>query len=98
LLSTDSDVRAQERDRLRSVIRQRFASLRGQRAGIVLTFGSAPLPSEGGQLSREVNQLLRETLPDIFGDAVTRDFHRIEGDPQQRGLVEVEVYVIIEGE
>jgi hypothetical protein len=98
LIGSDAELKRQEQERLRTVIRQQFAGLQGQRAGIVLTFGYAPLPYEGGRLSQEVNALLKETLPDVFGDAVTRDFHTIEGDPDLRGVVEVEVFVIVEGE
>ncbi|NJP04184.1 MAG: hypothetical protein HC837_00420 [Chloroflexaceae bacterium] len=96
LLGTDTTQRNREQDRLRDAIRQQFAGLRGQRAGIVLTFGLAPTPAEGGRLSREINELLQDTLPDIFGGAVMRDFHNIQGDPALRGTVEMEVYVLVQ--
>ncbi len=97
LIGTDGTARTREQERLRDVIRREFGGLQGQRAGIVLTFGFAPSPADGGRLSREVNALLRSTLPDIFGEAVFRNFHRIEGDPQLRGVVEVEIYLIAGG-
>jgi hypothetical protein len=80
--------------RLQNQIQRQFGNLQGKRAGIVLTFGVAPTPAEGGRLSQAVNALLQDTLPDVFGDAVMRDFHRIEGDSQLRGVVEVELYLI----
>jgi hypothetical protein len=70
--------------------------LQNQKAGIVLTFGTAPNPTEGENLSREINALLQETLPDTFGDSVMRDYHIIEGNSSLRGVVEIEVYVIYE--
>jgi hypothetical protein len=92
LLGPDGPAKEQEQDRLRDVIRQQFAGIQGQQAGIVLTFGFAPTPFEGGRLSQEVNALLQDTLPDIFGGAVMRDFHRIEADRSLRGVVEIETY------
>ncbi len=98
LLGTNNTARNREQQRLRDVIRREFAGIQGQRAGIVLTFGFAPTPAEGGRLSEAVNDLLRDTLPDTFGGAVMRDFHRIEGNTNLRGVVEVEVYVVAGGE
>lgn len=97
LLGGDAATRAQERDRLRDVIRQQLASLATQRAGIVLTFGTAPSPAEGGRLSQEMNALLQDTMPATFTGAVMRDFHNI-ADVSQRGVVEIEVYVIVQGQ
>jgi hypothetical protein len=97
LLGGNTAARQQERDRLRDEIRQLFDPIKDERAGIVLTFGTAPSPAEGGQLSQEINQLLKSTMPDVFGNAVMRDFHSIEANRQLRGLIEFEVYVIIGG-
>jgi hypothetical protein len=98
LLSSDATIQQREKDRLRDELRRKLASLQNQRAGIVLTFGVAPTPYEGGQLAQEVNELLRTNFPDIFGRAVLRDFHNIEGDTRLRGRVEFEVYLIIGGD
>ncbi len=93
LLSSSDSVREAEEERLREEIEDVFAPLKGKRAGMVLTFGVSPEPSQGGRLSKAINPLLKDTLPDIFGDAVMRNFHNIDG---ARGMVEVEVYVVVE--
>jgi hypothetical protein len=94
LLGEDDDLRAQERDRLRGEIRQKLSVLQNRRAGIVLTFGTSLTPEEGGRLSEETNDLLADTMPSTFEDAVMRDFHIIESNPELRGVVEIEIYVI----
>lgn len=96
LLSSNADTRTQEQDRLRDEIRQQLSQIRNQKAGIVLSFGTAPTPYEGGLLSQEVNELLKDAMPDTFDGAVMRDFHNIEGDSSLRGVVELEIYVIVQ--
>jgi hypothetical protein len=96
LLSSSATVREREEDRLRDELQQELADLKGQRAGIVLTFGIAPTPYEGGRLAREFNRILQDEFPDTFGSSVLRSFHNIEGDASQRGVVEFEVYILVE--
>ncbi len=95
LLGPDGAAKDQERARLRGEIRQQLASLQQKRAGIVLTFGTAPVPAQGGQLSQEVNALLQDAMPNVFGGAVMRSFHHIANN---RGVVDIEVYTIVEGQ
>jgi hypothetical protein len=103
VLDTDADVllgpagseKSVEQDWVRGQISQAFRPYRSQRAGIVLTFGISPQPAEGNRLAAEVNRLLLEEYPNVFGSAILRDYHTINRNPSQRGIVEVEVYFLI---
>jgi hypothetical protein len=91
--------RADEQTRIKGILRQRFAQyeIAHQRAGIVLSFGTAPTALTGGRLSTAVNQLLVEELPQVFvsGSTVMRNFHFISANQSQYGDVEIEVYFIL---
>jgi hypothetical protein len=103
-LRTDADVllgvggpaKNAERERVRAQIRDGFEAYSSERAGIVLTFGTSPQPAEGNRLAAEVNRLLLEEYPQVFGSAVLRDYHLIDRSPSVRGVVDVEVYFLIE--
>ncbi len=103
MLETDADnllgpggaVKNAERDRVRAQIRDGFEVYAPERAGVVLTFGTSPQPTEGNRLAAEVNRLLLEEYPDVFGSAVLRNYHTINRDTSQRGKVEVEVYFLL---
>lgn len=104
VLDTDADVllgpsgpaKSVEQDWVRGQISQEFREYASERAGVVLTFGNSPQPAEGNRLAAEVNSLLLEEFPDVFGSAILRDYHVINRDTSQRGIVEVEVYFLIE--
>jgi hypothetical protein len=104
VLDTDADVllgpggpsKSAEQDWVRGQIRQEFRDHASQRAGVVLTFGTSPQPAEGNRLAAELNRLLLEEFPDVFGPAILRNYHVINRDTSQRGIVEVEVYFLIE--
>ena len=76
-------------------------------AGIVLTFGFSHVLSEGESLSRRVNALLPQALPDMFiapdptepdkFATVTRDFFWNTTADRPRGTILMETYFIIEG-
>jgi len=95
LLSGNATTRNKERQRVRQEIRRKIGFQdRQPKAGIVLTFGTAPSPNEGNQLAHAVNELLVEELPAIFEDAVFRDFHFISSNYGQRGEVNLEIYLV----
>ena len=89
-----------EQDRARrdlsARIRQLITPHRLRRAGIVLTFGVSPDPSEGSQLAREANRALLQEFPSVFEVAILREYHVIDPDRAQRGKVEVEIYFLME--
>ena len=101
-LATDADVllgpggtdKSDEQDRVRGQIRDELASYGLERAAIVFSFGMSPQPTEGNRLAAEVNLLLLEEFPDMFGSALVRNYHIINSDLSQRGQVEVEVYFL----
>jgi len=102
-LETDADdllgpggvAKETERDQVRVQIRDGFEEYALERAGVVLTFGTSPQPTEGNRLAAEVNRLLLEEYPDMFGSALLRNYHNINRDTSQRGKVEVEVYFLL---
>jgi hypothetical protein len=96
LLGPGGPAKSAEQDWVRGQIRQEFRGYAAQRAGVVLTFGTSPQPAEGNRLAAEVNRLLLEEFPDVFGPAILRNYHIINRDTSQRGVVEVEVYLLIE--
>jgi hypothetical protein len=104
VLDTDADVllgpsgpaKNSEQDWVRGQIRQEFRDYASQRAGVVLAFGNSPQPAEGNRLAAEVNRIQHEEVPDVFGPAILRDYHVINRDTSQRGIVDVEVYFLIE--
>ena len=96
LLGPGGSAKNAERDRIREQIRLGFEDYATERAGVVLTFGTSPRPTEGNRLASEVNRLLVEEYPRVFGSAVLRDYHIINRDSLQRGKVEVEVYFLVE--
>ncbi|MFE9976521.1 hypothetical protein ACFYRD_38945 [Streptomyces hirsutus] len=77
-------------DTPRMVKQLRAATTRyeGREAAFVLTFGQAPEPSDGQAYAREVNKALRKARPDMFTDAMTRDFWN--GGPS--GSADLEIY------
>ena len=101
-LATDADVllgsggtdKSEEQDRVRGQIRDELGSYGLERAAIVFSFGISPQPTEGNRLAAEVNRLLLEEFPDMFGSALVRDYHIINSDRSRRGQVEVEVYFL----
>jgi hypothetical protein len=101
-LDTDADVllgpggadKRDEQDRVREQIRDELDSYALERAAIVFSFGMSPQPTEGNRLAAEVNRLLLEEYPDMFGSALTRNYHIINSDRSRRGEVEVEVYFL----
>ncbi len=103
VLETDADVllgpdgmqKDAERNRIKQQIRDMFRSYSSQQAGIVLAFGVSPEPSEGNKLAAEVNQLLLEESPEVFGLAALRNFHTINADRSERGKVEIEVHFLL---
>ena len=95
LLNPTSAVGIAELERVGQEIRNEFARFNDSRqAGIVLTFGTSPDPSEGNELSRAVNNLLQQELPQLFNSAVLNDYHIISGNTAIRGDVEIEVYLV----
>lgn len=101
IFKVDSDaLRAGQSDEIARVIAliQQAAAETGLagRAGIVLTFGHAPVPGEGGEIAASVNQLLTQALPGVFEGAALREFHYIDAAPGRRGEVTIEVYVFVE--
>ncbi|MFE3458128.1 hypothetical protein ACFXKD_11325 [Nocardiopsis aegyptia] len=64
--------------------------LQGRVAGMVLTFGANGGASEGERFASDVNELLPETYPGVFDDAVTRTFHSLSGPP---GWLRLEIYL-----
>jgi hypothetical protein len=95
LLGSDGPEKNAERVRIRQQIRELFEGLSIRRAGIVLTFGTSPVPAEGNRLAAEVNQLLLEEFPDMFDGAALRSFHTIDADPANRGIVDLEVHFLL---
>jgi len=83
-----------EREHIREQIKQLIESgiiPPNARAGLVLTFGNSNSLSEGQNLARIFNELLKESFPEIFGDAATRDLGWVR--PSTRGQLDVEVYI-----
>jgi hypothetical protein len=101
LLGPDTPTKHAAITQIRADIRQHFGryEVAGGRAGIVLTFGTAPSSSTGGRLSKAVNTLLKEEIPSVFvdGNTVFRDFHYISSDRAQHGNINVEVYLLLGG-
>ncbi|OJV96029.1 MAG: hypothetical protein BGO39_03375 [Chloroflexi bacterium 54-19] len=98
LTGPDGAVKDGERSRVKGQLRTLFGNYDGHRqAGFVLSFGTAPLSIyyEGIQISGEINRLMKEELPNVFGKAVTRDFYNISDLPANRGLVQIEVYFFL---
>lgn len=86
-----------ELDRLRQEIRGTMSRLTGQRAGIILTFGTASDPGTATSLSRAFNALMRDTLPGtIDNNTVLRDFITLNTAQERQGTIEVEVYLFLE--
>lgn len=69
-------------------IRNAMEPYEGCRAGIVLTFGWNPSVATGSTIAAEVNDLLAEADPEMFGEAATRNFANI--GPQ--GTADLEMY------
>jgi hypothetical protein len=95
LLGPDGPGKNAERVRIRQQIRELFGGLSIRRAGIVLTFGTSHVPTEGNRLAAEVNQLLLEEFPDMFDGATLRSFHTIDADRANRGIVDLEVHFLL---
>lgn len=82
-----------EQDRVRQEIRSALNQYVGKRkAGFVLTFGTSNVLDEGTRLSREMNRLLVEVLPEVFDTSVRRDFLQFSNDRALRGQIKVEIY------
>ena len=68
----------------------------GQKAGLVLTFGKATTDAAGKQLAAEANVLLRQALPEVFGEATLRNMHWVAPGPEgQRREVYFEVFLYV---
>jgi hypothetical protein len=95
LLGPGGPAKDAERDRVRAQIRDGFEAYQSEQAGVVLTFGMSPQPTEGNRLAAEVNRLLIAEYPAVFGTAIMRDYHLINSAQSLRGRVEVEVYFLL---
>lgn len=75
-----------------------FEPFRGQRIGLLQTFGhaTAVAPGEGGALSRRVNAMLRDVLDDMIDEStIVKDYVDITGS-QPPGSLTFEVYFLAE--
>jgi len=82
-----------ETNRVREAIRRDLASLKGKKAGFVLTFSRAP-QRIATELSRTMNELLRETLPDIFtSGTIMRDYIEIDNNNTTQAAITIEVFI-----
>ena len=95
LLGPDGPAKEAERDWVRGQIREALRSYASGRAGVVLTFGTSPQPAEGNRLAAEVNHLLLDEFPGIFDAAILRNYHTINPNTSQRGVVDVDIYFLI---
>jgi hypothetical protein len=97
LLGPDAPRRSIEEERIRRLLHGELDKMAGERAGMVLCFGTA-LPSrsnEGVLLSRQINGILRTELPQMFGDfTVFKDYLNLTSDPESVGYVTIEIYWI----
>jgi hypothetical protein len=84
LLDDDPDADAAAID----AIQEAMEPYQDCRAAIVLTFGWHPNVGTGSAISAEVNDLLREAEPDIFGEAVSENYANIA--PQ--GAADITLY------
>ena len=68
----------------------------GHRAGLVFTSGVVPSSDQfmqGQNVATAVNNILTETLPNVFSGAIIRSFHFINASPERAGDVELEIYL-----
>jgi hypothetical protein len=86
-----------EKERLISSLQAQVAGYRGQRAGVVLTFGASRNPDEGKALARAANALLNDArISDIFGNAVKREYIELSVN-KKRGEIDLEVFFFAPG-
>ncbi|WP_270886036.1 hypothetical protein [Pedococcus sp. 5OH_020] len=70
-------------------LRKEMARIKGQRAGIVLTFGVDPDDARALALSHVVNERLRRQAPALTQGALVRDFVSLSGS----NAIKIEVYL-----
>jgi hypothetical protein len=72
-------------------LRKAFAPFRGQRLGLLLTFGHAATPAQGETLASAVNSQLATLLPGLFTHETIREsYHFI--DSANAGSVDFNAY------
>jgi hypothetical protein len=98
LLGNDNARKEAERTKVLQAVQKELSGIGHRQAGIVLTFGTTRHnePERGDKLAREVNTLLKEGLPHIFGRAVLKSYHQLSGDPASIGDTELEIYWLSE--
>ncbi len=84
----------QERARILRIledqIRERCAT---SHAGILLIFGHASNPTEGGQLAQAAAEIIQDAqFTQLCGEVVPRDFHWIDNAAANRGLLNFEIF------
>lgn len=95
LLEGSDERRTGEKDRIAEILVNELSRFDGQRAGMVLTFGSAPnnALARGTRLSEQINKLLPDVLPEVFDErTVYRSFISVAAGPGDVGCVEIEIY------
>ena len=79
-------------------LRNGLGSVKGNRAGLVLTYVHAPGDGEGQHLSTEVNLRLGQAYPDVFtADTIYDDFDYKDTNRAMYGTVLLEIFFMSNG-
>jgi hypothetical protein len=98
LLRGNATQKTEELDRIRDITRRELGNYAFRKAGMVITFGTAPIddPTQGNRLAAQMNALLLEEFPAVFEDAVLNSYHEITRNPDAGDRVEMEIYWLLE--